>query len=161
MPGLDSVQNLHPLTVHLPLAAWPLALAFFLFGVTRSDSGMRRAGRWLVHAASLGAIVAAAFGLWAADQLGHDTAGHDHVHVHRDWMLGTSAVSLLASGLAVWDARRVDGTSAIGVIAALLVTLGLSVVGADYGAYLVFGHGVGMSHQRSTGHPPSTEGHSH
>ena len=76
-------------------------------------------------------------------------------------MLGTSAVSLLASGLAVWDARRVDGTSAIGVIAALLVTLGLSVVGADYGAYLVFGHGVGMSHQRSTGHPPSTEGHSH
>lgn len=145
MPGLEAVSNLHPLTVHWPLGAWPLAMAFFAWGVLRPDPGMRRAGQWLVHAGTLGGLVAAAFGLWAADQLGHDAAGHDYVHVHRNWMAATVAASSLASVMALWDARQSGTASAVGLGVTLAVTLGLAAVGADYGAYLVFGHGVGMA----------------
>jgi uncharacterized membrane protein len=144
-PGIAASENLHPVFVHLPLGVWPVAFMFFVLGVVRNSDRLLEVGRWLLYFATAGAVVAATSGWLASEGLGHDTPGHDLVHVHRDWMLIATGLSILTSGMAFAFRRSENRAKAYAVLATFALTLGVSVLGADRGAYLVFGHGVGVS----------------
>lgn len=165
LPGLDSAPNVHPLIVHFPIALWPTALLLWTLALLRGpQEELWRAGRWLLYLGSLAALVAVATGLWAADQVGHDSRGHDLVHVHRNWMVVASALSLLVSAAAFATRTRATPILRWVLLGALLLTTGVSALGADRGALLVFGYRIGTSDEPAlSAHEEegSATGHSH
>lgn len=158
LPGLEAAPNVHPMFVHLPLGLWPIALGFFILAAARRSERLLEVGRWLLYIATLAAVVTAATGWLAAEGLGHDSPGHDLIHTHRDWMLAATAISVLASAFAFILRRSVKPAHRWLQVVATALTLGVAVIGADRGAYLVFGRGVGVQLQTDT---PPTEGGAH
>ena len=147
LPGVIQAPNLHPMFVHFPIALWAVAGLFIFLGTLRRRDDLFATGRWLLYLGAIGAAAAVATGLWAADALGHDSPGHELVHVHRDLMLATSGLGLIATlgAAALRDRRHV---AAKWVVTALtLATIGVLTLGADRGAALVFQHGVGVAAQ--------------
>ena len=164
LPGLDAVRNVHPMLVHLPLGLWPTALGFLLIGALRANDQLFSCGRWLLYLASSSAVVAALSGWNSANGLGHDTLGHDLVHVHRNWMLTATALSAATSLLAFALRGSQRRGSRAAVALALFTTLGVASLGADRGAFLVYGKGVATNIQADS--PPGApnghdDGHAH
>lgn len=142
LPGLAAVEDLHPLVVHFPIALWSAALLFWVLALRGRDE-LWYAGRWVLYLGSLTALVAVGTGLWAEDRLGHDTPGHELVHVHRNFMIAATVLGGATALLARAMRRRGGAWIRAGLLAALLLTTVVCALGADRGALLVYGHGVG------------------
>jgi uncharacterized membrane protein len=154
MPGLVGAPNLHPMLVHFPIVLWTVAAALTLGALIRSSERMREMGRWALYLGTLSALATVASGFLAADGLGHDSPGHDLVHVHRNIMIGATVLGLAASAAAHWGR---DG-GGLGILAVMLVvaTAGVMTLGADRGAALVYTYGMGVADT-----PPPSSGHDH
>ncbi len=144
-PGLLAAEDIHPLFVHFPVALWPTAAAFFAYGVLRDHEGALQTGRWLAYVGLAGAAAALATGFLAADRLGHDSPGHEHVHVHRNLMLGASVLVAAAAAAARLAATRVSKKLQSVALGLLLAGVAVTALGADRGARLVFEFGLGVS----------------
>ena len=159
LPGLSGATDIHPLFVHFPVALWPTAAAFYAYGVFRDHEGARQTGRWVAYAGVLSAVAALGTGFLAADRLGHDSPGHDLVHTHRNLMIGATTLVLLASAAARaavrGSARRLQFV-ALGLLLAGVLT---TVFGADRGAHLVYGVGLGVSKDAGAASPAGGSGH--
>lgn len=148
LPGLEAAPNIHPMFVHLPLGLWPVALGFFVLGAVRHSERLLEVGRWMLYLATTAAVAAATTGWFAADGLGHSSPGHDFVHIHRNWMFAATGVSALTAVL-VFLLRRSQSTARHWLqVAAVAITFTVAMLGADRGAFLVFGKGVGVSSQQ-------------
>jgi uncharacterized membrane protein len=155
--------------VHFPIALWLSALLFWGLALFRAREDLWAAGRWLLYLGLVGALAAVGTGLWAADQMGHDAPGHDLVHTHRNWMLLTSAVGLVTTAAAFLTRGRATPRVRWLLFGMLLVTGGLTTLGADRGALLVFRYGVGTQVERprsdplqgheDAGRPPEGDSH--
>ncbi|QED26757.1 DUF2231 domain-containing protein [Microvenator marinus] len=156
LPGLTSAPNLHPMVVHFPIAFWIAATGAWSLALARKRDDAWRFGRWLHLLGLLGAAVAVGFGFWATEEMGHDTPGHDLVHVHRDLMLVATGIALVVTALAWWrgDASR---RWRVGLMVGSLLLLGVMTIGADRGAELVFRYGIGVAGET----PPHSDGHDH
>ena len=130
LPGLTSAPNLHPMVVHFPIAFWVAATGAWSWAVVRKHDDAWRFGRWLHLLGMLGAVVAVGFGFWATEKMGHDTPGHDLVHVHRDLMLVVSGIALVITALAWWR-RGATRPWRVGLTLGSLVLLGLMTIGAE------------------------------
>lgn len=160
LPGLASATNLHPMLVHFPIAFWLAATGAWAFGLLRKNDVVWSFGLWLHSWGLLGAGLAAALGFWASSQMGHETPGHDLVHVHRDLMLWTTGLAVVVTGLGWWkknEGYRVPLTL-LSVVLVVLLTFG-----ADRGAALVYRHGMGVAVDASSAshlsHSDSDGGH--
>ena len=144
LPALQSLQNVHPLFVHFPIALILVALfSEAIWWVSKNDH-FRRFTTYLLYLSALSATAAVISGYIAANGLGHGTPGHDFVHEHRDvmlWMGGLLGVTTLAM-LLVRSFR--EGKWRRLLIVPLFVISGLLVYGADKGGRLVFEYGVGV-----------------
>ena len=143
LPGLYHAPNIHPLFVHFPIALWIAALLFLGLGALRQRDDLFRVGRWLLYLGLAGAAVSVGTGLWAAEKLGHDSPGHELVHVHRNWMLVASGLGALAAGVAFLLRKRSGGMHRWAIVAAMVIIVGVMTLGTDRGAELVFRYGVG------------------
>ena len=139
MPGLSAADNIHPMLVHFPIALWVTSLLFWVLGRILKKDALLEAGRWTLWVGTLSAFATIATGFGAANGLGHDSAGHEFVHVHRNWMLASTAAAAVTSVVAYFKQE------AWFLLAALLgITVGVTSLGADRGALLVFGYGMGV-----------------
>lgn len=143
------------MVVHLPIAFWVVASAAWALSVVAKKNEPWRFGLWLHTLGAVGAAVAVGFGYWATNKMGHDSPGHDLVHVHRDLMLVATGVSIALTGIAWWkhDAR---GPWRLALTAGSLLLLGVMTLGADRGAALVFAYGIGVADE-----PPTHTGDGH
>ena len=155
LPGLSSAPNLHPGVVHFPIAFWVAATGAWLLAVARRRDDTWRFGLWLHLLGILGAAVAVAFGFWATEKMGHDSPGHDLVHVHRDIMLWATGLALLVTALGWW---KRTAKLRVPLTAMSVVLVSLLAIGADRGAELVFRYGMGVAHEAP---PESAHTHSH
>jgi len=151
LPGLYHAPNVHPLVVHFPVALWTAALLFLGIGSLRRRDDLFRAGCWLIYLGLAGAAVSVGTGLWAEDKLGHDSPGHELVHVHRTWMIVASGFGVLTAGAAFLLRKRTAGVFRWAITGAMVVTVTVMTLGADRGAELVFRYGVGT--RRDVLHP--------
>lgn len=169
LPGATAAPNLHPLLVHLPLGLLPTAFLFLALGVVRANERLLVFGRWTLYLAAGATILAAGSGWWAASDLGHDAPGHDQIHIHRNWMLVASALTLTTTMLAFLLRNSKSATQQWLLVGALTLTLGITTIGADRGAYLVYGLGIGVQDQdhsaknsnADAGKNAAGEGHAH
>lgn len=146
-PGVNAMQNVHPLFVHLPLALFPLALiaqAVSLFG--RRETWQPFASVFLYLGAP-GAIPATVTGWLAEEQVeelpGFTDAMHQVVETHAMLMYVTLGMALALSMLAFWRRRRITRALQAVLFVGLLVVVVVMSVGADRGGQLVFQYGVG------------------
>lgn len=155
LPGLSSAHNLHPMVVHFPIAFWVAATGAWLLAVARKRDEAWRFGLWLHLLGVLGATAAVAFGFWATNKMGHDSPGHDLVHVHRDIMLWATGLALTVTALGWW---KRTAKLRVPLTAMSVVLVSLLAVGADRGAELVFRYGMGVAQEAP---PEPTHTHSH
>ncbi len=160
LPGLSSASNLHPLVVHFPIAFWVAATGAWWVSLLRKNDFAWRFGLWLHVLAAAGAIVAVVFGFLATDAMGHGGPAHDRVHVHRDFMLVATGVSVVLAGLAWWK-READKPWRVGLSIGGLVLVAVMSLGADRGAELVYRYGVGVDLETGNGehHDGHHDGH--
>lgn len=137
MPWLP-MHSGHPLMVHLPLVALPLAVLLDALALRRPGEPWRQMATvlWLLGLA--GAAGAVTTGLIAYNRVDHSEAGHGVMTLHRNVALGALAL-LLVSGVVRW--RRARWLPAILVGAAGIV----GIAGAGYlGGEVVFRHAIGI-----------------
>jgi uncharacterized membrane protein len=143
LPGLQHLQNLHPLFVHFPIAfLMGAALFYFLTLVFRKDAFATTAFFLLVLGA-LSACVAAGAGLYAEEGVMVSFSVREHLLEHHEQlMLATTGLSI---GLTLWAAiARPFPKKKRGIFILLIVImLGIMTWGADYGARMVYDYNAG------------------
>lgn len=157
LPGLDAAPNIHPIFVHFPIAFWLGALLFYALGVARQRDDFFTAGRWLLYVGTASAALAVGTGFWATEKMGHDTPGHELIHVHRDFMLVTTGLAVATTILAfIWrrSASKAVRWTQVGLLGA---TIAVMTLGTDRGAELVYRYGIGVAGEQ----PPETQDHEH
>jgi uncharacterized membrane protein len=154
---LEATFNLHPIFVHFPIALWPTAVLFLATGILRDQPPIWRAGCWLLHLGTLAAIATIATGYIAADQLGHDTPGHDLVHTHRDIMIAAASCSALTSVAVLLTRERLTRGIQWGLLLLACTATLVAMVGADRGGEMVYRYSIGTLGQAL----PGAGGHDH
>ncbi len=142
-PGIQHLQNIHPLFVHFPIAFLLGAFLFYLLAwVWRKDS-LATTAFYLLILGAISAAVAVAAGLYAEDGVMISRSVRANLlELHEDLMVTTLGLSIFLTAWAV-VARPFPGKWRPIFI---LVFIGMLVVmsfGADYGARMVYDYNAG------------------
>lgn len=145
LPGLQTLGgNIHPSLVHFPIA---LLAAFFLlelFGTIFRKERLRLAASTMLYCGALGAIAAAAAGLYAASIVPHGQDVHEIMEWHERLGITVTSLALILS-LWRWLAKSViDGIAeALHLFLAAIMVVCM-VFGADLGGLMVYEYGVAV-----------------
>jgi uncharacterized membrane protein len=144
-PGVGHLQNIHPLTVHFPIAF--LAGAVFLYLLAwffRKDHLAMAAFTCLVLGA-LAAIASAGTGLYAEPGVMVSRSVRTLLlHRHKVLMLITGGLALALASWAAFD-RPFPAKGRLLFVILLLVMLAVMGFGSDYGARMVYDYNAGGS----------------
>jgi uncharacterized membrane protein len=153
LPGVSAIPNVHPMFVHFPIAFFLGALAMEGLALFWREKYHDVAARML-YLGTLMAVVTLPTGFMAmnsvaaADPRGHEAPGHDFIHIHGNWMVSVTLVSILLSAYLFWvDKKQKKGGYRLGVSFGLLLLCFLLTLGADRGARLVYEFGTGVNPQ--------------
>jgi uncharacterized membrane protein len=149
----DSLPNLHPALVHLPLALLPAAMLFDLLAVLQPTRVWLERGAALLYVlAALGAGAAFLAGERAADTIGPQPAAvhpilEEHAELARTALLSLVGLAVVRQALSWRDRDRPRLTATAWRLIVLLAACGTLLVladVADHGGKLVYGHGVAV-----------------
>lgn len=161
LPGFVNALNIHPMFVHFPIVFWLTALLFWIVGWLRGREDLFKFGRWLLYFGFFSSLITVGTGLWAVDQMGQDTPGHDLIHQHRNWMIAATVIGSIPVGLAFLTRKRISLFSPFVLIFLLSITNLVATLGADRGALLVYRYGIGTQAATSPFFQPQAEHENH
>ena len=145
LPGVQHLQNIHPLLVHFPIAVLVgAALFYFLSWIFRNQTFGTTAFLLLILG-TLAAGAAVGTGLYAEEGVMVSRSVREHLlELHETLMLITLGLSIV---LSVWAliARPFPKKGKWIFLLLFLVLLGIMAVGADYGARMVYDYNAGGS----------------
>ena len=145
LPGVQHLQNIHPLVVHFPIAFLVgAALFYFLSWIFRNQTFATTAFLLLILG-TLAAGAAVGTGLYAEEGVMVSRSVREHLlEPHETFMLVTLGLSIV---LSVWAsiARPFPKKGKWIFLLLFLVLLGIMTVGADYGARMVYDYNAGGS----------------
>lgn len=178
IPGISSMDNIHPLLVHFPIAFLSAFFALDLVGTLAKKAQWRSVASWFLYFGTVATVFAVISGFMAADSVAHGENVHDLME--RLEQIGMS-VLFLAIVLSIWRMKsggliRGAANSFFLILSALLCVL--LIVSADLGGLLVYKYGVGVEavrqpddghvhdHQNSeadpmNNHEHAEDGHTH
>ena len=143
LPGVQHLQNIHPLVVHFPIAFLEgAALFYFLSWIFRNQTFATTAFLLLILG-TLAAGAAVGTGLYGEEGVMVSRSVRDHLlEYHENIMLGTLGLSIV---LSIWAliARPFPKKRRWMFLVLLVVLLGVMTVGADYGARMVYDYNAG------------------
>jgi uncharacterized membrane protein len=144
MPGLASLDNIHPLLVHFPIAFLSAFFALDLVGTLAKKTQWRIAASWLLYFGTVATVFTVISGFMAADSVAHGDNVHDLME--RLEQIGI-VVLIIAVLLSIW--RIASGGLIRGAANGFFLTLtvllcGLMVWGSDLGGLMVYKYGVGV-----------------
>ena len=143
LPGVQHLQNIHPLVVHFPIAFLVgAALFYFLSWIFRNQTFATTAFLLLILG-TLAAGAAVGTGLYGEEGVMVSRSVRANLlEFHEKLMLTTLGVS---TGLAIWAvvARPFPKKKRWFFLLLLLVLLGIMTVGSDYGARMVYDYNAG------------------
>ncbi len=143
LPGVQHLQNIHPLVVHFPIAFLVgAALFYFLSWIFRNQTFATTAFLLLILG-TLAAGAAAGTGLYAEEGVMVSRSVREHLlEFHENIMLATLGLSIVLSIWALF-ARPFPQKRRWIFLILFLVLLGIMTVGADYGARMVYDYNAG------------------
>ncbi len=151
LPGIASMDNIHPLLVHFPIAFFSTFFLLDLVGKLANNSNIRGVASWLLYLGTVSALFTVGAGVLAASSVPH--GGNVHEIMERHEHIGLFILGL-ATLLSVWRIRTFAGGVVFLTLSALLVVL--LVLGADLGGLMVYKYGVAVEAA-----PVSTDDHVH
>ena len=144
MPGIASMENIHPLVVHFPIALLSVFFVLDLIGTLAKKQQWREVASSFLYLGTLAALFTVIAGHIAADSVAHAGNVHAIMEKHKD--LGMAILSL-ATALSAWRLKHkglfqgyVNGVFL--TLSALLCAL--IVIAADLGGLMVYQYGVAV-----------------
>ncbi len=142
-PGIQHLQNIHPLLVHFPIAFLVGAAFFYGLSWALGSSNLARTGFHLLLAGTLSAAAAVGTGLYAEDGVMIARSVREHLlEFHEGLMIATLILSVV---LSIWTlaARPFPQRGRWGFILIFLALLAVMSLGADFGARMVYDYNAG------------------
>jgi uncharacterized membrane protein len=143
LPGVQHLQNIHPLVVHFPIAFLVGAVFFYILAWIFTNDKLAFTAFLLILLGTLSAGAAVGTGLYAEDGVMVSRSVREHLlgH-HEDMMLATLGISI---ALTIWALfkRPFPNKGRSLFILLFLIMLGVMSVGADYGARMVYDYNAG------------------
>ena len=141
--GIQHLQNIHPVTVHFPIAfLMGAALFYFLAWVLKKES-LAYTGFLMLIVGALSAIIAVSTGLYAEPGVMISRSVRARLlEPHKNLMLTTLGISII---LAVWSliSRPFPKKGRTIFMLLFLAMLAVMGIGADYGARMVYDYNAG------------------
>ena len=145
LPGVQHLQNIHPLMVHFPIAFLTGAALFYFLGLVFQKNSLAITAFSLLILGAISAAAAAGTGLYAEEGVMISRSVRENLlEPHETLMLVTAGLSLL---LALWAvfARPFPRKGRAFFLLFLLFLLGVMTVGTDHGARMVYDYNAGGS----------------
>lgn len=141
----ENLAVIHPMAVHFPVTFLVTGLLFESIRYFSKNEMVKVFAEWMIYLGAVAALGAVGAGWIAAESLGHDSPGHDFVHVHRDIMVSMT-VGLVLTALALFFFKGFrNGPMRKGLLVILVILTGVMAVGADKGGQLVYKYGTGVN----------------
>jgi uncharacterized membrane protein len=143
LPGVQHLQNVHPLVVHFPIAFLMGAALFYLLALIFRKDMLAATAFLLLILGAFSACVAAGSGLYAEDGVMVSLSVREHLLEHHEQlMLATTGLSI---ALTIWAviARPFPRKKRGIFIFLIVIMLGIMTWGADYGARMVYDYNAG------------------
>jgi len=144
IPGVASIDNIHPLLVHFPIALLSIFFVLDLVGTLTKKQPLRGIASSFLYLGTFAALLTVMAGFMAADTVAHGENVHAIMEKHED--LGLAILSL-ATALSAWRLkhRGLFQGYVNGVFLALSSLLCvLIMLGADLGGLMVYKYGVAV-----------------
>jgi uncharacterized membrane protein len=143
LPGVQHLQNIHPLVVHFPIAFLVgAALLYFLSWVLRNQTLATTAFLLLIFG-TLAAGAAVGTGLYGEEGVMVSRSVREHLlEVHEELMLVTLGLSIALTAWAL-IAQPFPTKTRFLFLFLLLMLVGIMTVGADFGARMVYDYNAG------------------
>lgn len=133
------LQELHPSSVHYPIALLPLSIAADAIGVITDNRALLEVGRVTMPIAAVSAAVAGVLGLIAQEVVDTDDEGMEMLITHRTLNLG-----LLGAAAAMAVHRVGRKRPGPGYLVAGAAGIGAMIYSAYLGGQMVYDRGVGV-----------------
>ena len=143
LPGVEHLQNVHPVFVHYPIGLLTAAALFYVAAWLLRRDGLATAGFWMLIAGTAAGAAAIGTGLYA--EKGVMVARSVRAALleqHETLMLTTGALAVLACAWAIIQ-RPFPRRFRPLFIALLLAMLAVMIKGADDGARMVYDYNAG------------------
>ncbi len=143
LPGVQHLQNIHPLVVHFPVAFLVGAALFYFLAWSFRNQTFATTAFLLVILGTLAAAAAVGTGLYGEEGVMVSRSVREHLlEVHEKLMIVTLGLSIALTAWALL-ARPFPKKKRLLFLFSLLVLLGIMTVGADYGARMVYDYNAG------------------
>jgi len=143
LPGLDHLQNIHPLVVHFPIALLTVAAPIYIVAAIVRRESWAWTGLWMLTLGTIGAAAAVATGLYGAEGVMVAVSVRSNLlEPHRNVMVGVLALSVVLSAWALIG-RPLPIRGRFVFLALMVVLIAMLARGADYGARMVYDYNAG------------------
>jgi uncharacterized membrane protein len=143
LPGVQHLQNIHPIMVHFPIAFLTGAALFYALAWIARHDILASAAFLLLILGTLSAGAAVGTGLYAEEGVMVSQSVREHLlDHHEDLMLTMTGMSVVLSIWALWK-RPFPEKGRPFFVFLLLAMLVVMSVGADYGARMVYDYNAG------------------
>ena len=143
LPGVQHLQNVHPLVVHFPIAFLVGGVLFYFLAWIFRNQTFATTAFLLVILGTLAAAAAVGTGLYGKEGVMVSRSVREHLlEVHEKLMIVTLGLSIALTACALL-ARPFPKKKRLFYLFSLLVLLGIMTVGADYGARMVYDYNAG------------------
>jgi len=144
MPGIASMDNIHPLLVHFPIALLSVFFVMDMIGTFANKPQSRSVASVFLYLGTIAALFTVIAGHIAADSVAHGGNVHEIMEKHED--LGMAILSL-ATALSAWRLKHKGLFQ--GFINGVFLTLSallcvLIALAADLGGFMVYQYGVAV-----------------
>jgi len=144
MPGIASMDNIHPVLVHFPIAFLSAFFALDMVGTLAKKQSWRNVASWLLYFGNVAAVFTVAAGFIAAGSVAHGDEVHAIMERHEHFGVSVLALATLLSAWRLKSGGVIQGgaNSFFLILAALLCAL--MMLGADLGGLMVYKYGVAV-----------------
>jgi len=143
LPGVQHLQNIHPVVIHFPIAFLVGAALFYFLAWSFRNQTLATTGFLLLIIGTLAAGAAVGTGLYGEEGVMVSRSVREHLlEVHEKLMLVTLGLSIVLTAWALL-ARPFPKKKKLLFLFSLLLLLGIMAVGADYGARMVYDYNAG------------------
>ena len=143
LEGARHLQNIHPLAVHFPVAFLNGASLFYFAAWVLKKEDFAKTGFWVLLVGALSLAVAIGTGLYAEQGVMVALDVRQKLLLpHKQWMIATSALCFVVTSWAVLH-RPFPKKGRIVFLILLLVMMGTTTIGTDFGGRLVYDYNAG------------------
>lgn len=144
LPGFSSMDNIHPLLVHFPIAFLSTFFVLDVIGTLTKKQHLRDVASWLLYFGAVAAVFTVIAGFIAAASVAHGEDVHPILERHEHF--GVSVLTL-AIMLSIWRFKSSGmirgGANCFFLILATVLCV-LMTLGADLGGLMVYHYGVAV-----------------